>query len=61
MNEEEFKAILKIIPTDALMAIRICYSVEKFREKHPRAYARILEALYRNELHQLWKEMREVF
>jgi len=45
MDVEEFKAILKIVPTDDLTAIRICDSVEKFRKKHPRAYARIMESL----------------
>jgi len=45
MNIEEFKALLKIVPTDALTTIRICDSVEKFRDKYPRAYAKVMEAL----------------
>jgi len=45
MDVEEFKAILEIVPTDALTAIRICDSVEKFRKKHPRTYAKVMEAL----------------
>jgi len=45
MDAEEFKAIINIVPTDALMAIRICDSVEKFRKKHPRTYAKIMETI----------------
>jgi len=45
MDVEEFKAILKIVPTDALTAIRICDSVEKFRTNHPRVYATVMETL----------------
>ncbi|MHC3129990.1 MAG: hypothetical protein IBV52_07965 [Candidatus Bathyarchaeota archaeon] len=43
MNVEEFKAILKIVLTDNLTAIRVCNAVEKFREKHPRVYGRVME------------------
>ena len=32
-----------IVPTDDLTAIRICDSVEKFREKHPRLYGKVME------------------
>jgi len=45
MNLEEFKALLDIVPTDHLTAIRICDSVKKFRAEHPQAYAKVMETL----------------
>lgn len=50
MKVEELKAILKIVPIDDLTVIRICASVEKFREKHPQVYARVTEAQQKSKI-----------
>ena len=43
-HEEEFKALIKIVPTDDLTAIRIAATIELYRERFPVSYFRVMEA-----------------
>ena len=42
-NIEEFRAMVKIVPTDNLTAMKICDAVEKFMYEHPEESQRVME------------------
>ena len=62
MNDtEEFKAIIKIIPTDELTAIKICDAAEKFRYENPEEYQKVMVKEYRKFMSTLDVEFMEGF
>jgi len=46
-DTEEFKQIIKIIPTDGLAAIKICDATEKFMFENPEESQKIIEEEFR--------------
>ena len=56
-DTEEFKQIIKIIPTDELTAIKICDAVEKFRYENPEEYQKVID----EELHKVMETLDAVF
>jgi len=60
-NVEEFKAIINIIPTDELTAIKICDVVEKFMYENPKEYQEVMEELLREVKEEFDVAFREVF
>lgn len=51
-HEEEFRQLIKVIPTDELSAIRLAYTIEAYRERYPASFDRVM----REEAAKLLKE-----
>ena len=59
---KEFKAIIKIIPTDELTTIKICDAVEKFMYENPEVYQEVMEEEYRKfKGTEEYRKLMEVF
>ena len=54
---EELKAIMNVVPTDDLTAIKISHAVESFRVKHPQIFRKIFEKKFRENVDSMVKNL----